>query len=49
MGKKHYQLDNFICPECGTEHNRDINTSINIKNYALGQLKTINTVGTTEI
>lgn len=35
-GKKPLHIRNFICPHCGTKHNRDINASINIRNYALG-------------
>lgn len=35
-GKKPLHIRNFTCPNCHTKHNRDLNASINIRNYALG-------------
>ena len=29
----------FICPECGNKMDRDLNASINLKNYGLSALK----------
>ena len=29
----------FICPECGSKMDRDLNASINLKNYGLSALK----------
>ncbi|BCZ16863.1 IS605 transposase TnpB (plasmid) [Helicobacter sp. NHP19-003] len=37
-GKKPLPIRNFICPCCQTYHHRDLNASINIRNYALGML-----------
>lgn len=37
-GKKALNIGAFICPNCNTYHNRDINASINIRNYALAGL-----------
>lgn len=34
----------WTCPKCGTEHNRDQNAGINLKNYGLNIL----TAGTVE-
>lgn len=35
-GKKSLHIRKFTCPNCNTIHNRDLNASINIRNYALG-------------
>ncbi|ENY6720843.1 RNA-guided endonuclease InsQ/TnpB family protein [Campylobacter jejuni] len=35
-GKKPLHIKSFTCPNCNTKHDRDINASINIRNYALG-------------
>lgn len=35
-GKKPLHIRSFICPNCNTKHDRDLNASINIRNYALG-------------
>ena len=35
-GKKPLNIRSFICPECNTHHDRDINASKNIKNIGLG-------------
>ena len=35
-GKKSLHIRSFICPHCHTKHDRDLNASINIRNYALG-------------
>ena len=46
-GKKPLNIRKFDCPHCGKkEIDRDINASINIKNYGLGQVDNRNTVGT---
>ncbi len=37
-GKKPLHIRNFVCPYCKTYHHRDLNASINIRNYALGML-----------
>jgi len=35
-GKKPLNIRRFICPECNTHHDRDINASKNIRNIGLG-------------
>ena len=35
-GKKPLHIRSFTCPNCHTKHDRDLNASINIRNYALG-------------
>lgn len=35
---KNLQIRNWICPKCNTEHDRDINASINIRNEGLKML-----------
>lgn len=34
-GKKPLHIRSFTCPNCHTKHDRDLNASINIRNYAL--------------
>lgn len=46
-GKKPLNIRKFDCPHCGkNDIDRDINASVNIKNYGLGQIDNRNTVGT---
>jgi putative transposase len=46
-GKKPLNIRKFDCPHCGKKDiDRDINASVNIKNYGLGQVDNRNTVGT---
>ena len=35
-GKNPLHIRSFTCPNCNTKHHRDLNASINIRNYALG-------------
>jgi len=37
-GKKPLHIRKWTCKECGITHQRDINASINIRNYGLGQI-----------
>lgn len=37
-GKKPLHIRSFICPKCKSIHHRDLNASINIRNYALRML-----------
>ena len=30
---KEKRLDDWVCPNCGASHQRDVNASINLKNY----------------
>ena len=32
-GKKHLHVRSFVCPHCGTKHDRDLNAAINLANY----------------
>ena len=48
-GKKPLHIRKWTCKECGTTHQRDINASINIRNYGLGQIDNRNTAGTVGI
>ena len=49
-GKKTLNIRKFDCHNCGVKNiDRDINASINIRNYGLGQLDNRYTAGTVEI
>ncbi len=49
-GKKPLHVREFDCPECKAKNiDRDINASINIRNYGIGQLDNRNRAGTVEI
>ena len=47
-GKKPLNIRKFVCPHCNTSHDRDINASINIRNYGLGQTDNRNSAGTVD-
>lgn len=47
-GKKPLHVRKFVCPHCNTSHDRDINASINIRNYGLGQIDNRNSAGTVD-
>ena len=43
-GKKELHIRKWECPECDAKHDRDVNASINIKNYGLGQIDIRNAI-----
>lgn len=43
-GKKELNIRKWECHECHVKHDRDINASINIRNYGLGQIDQRNTI-----
>ena len=48
-GKKPLHIRKFDCPHCNTKNlDRDINASINIRNYGLGQTDNRNSAGTVD-
>lgn len=47
-GKKPLHIRKFVCPHCNTSHDRDVNASINIRNYGLGQTDNRNSAGTVD-
>ena len=47
-GKKPLHIRKFVCPHCNINHDRDINASINIRNYGLGQTDNRNSAGTVD-
>lgn len=47
-GKKPLHIRKFVCPHCNKSHDRDINASINIRNYGLGQIDNRNSAGTVD-
>ena len=47
-GKKPLNIRKFVCPHCNTSHDRDVNASINIRNYGLGQTDNRNSAGTVD-
>lgn len=47
-GKKPLHIRKFVCPHCNKSHDRDINASINIRNYGLGQTDNRNSAGTVD-
>ena len=47
-GKKPLHVRKFVCPHCNTSHDRDVNASINIRNYGLGQTDNRNSAGTVD-
>ncbi len=44
---KKWSVRKWVCPSCGVENNRDHNAAINLRNDAIGKIKsTVGTIGT---